>query len=272
MTTTSNICALTFLACALSTSVASATTATTVSVPEVVVRSAPSDVAPEVVRMHAGDVLTADDQPQSGWRRVQVPDGRYGFMREALASTTPAQSLGHQAGPAGDDGRTAGRFGVMFSLMPAGTLSGSGTSTDANFAVAVAPFLDLVVSPYFSIGASPQAIFRVKGDGSTDESAKQFDLRARLTGGAPLSPRVGVFGRLSPGYSIVSLPAPPPGTAAAANPAGFVIDAAVGTEVALLPNLFLTVDLGYQAGFQSSSNGDLHTSYLHLGAGLAVGL
>jgi hypothetical protein len=31
-------------------------------------------------------------------------------------------------------------------------------------------------------------------------------------------------------------------------------------------------DLGYQAGFQNGSNGDLHTSYLHLGAGFAIGL
>ena len=130
----------------------------------------------------------------------------------------------------------------------------------------------MVLSPYFSIGVSPQAIFKVKGDGAAGESAKQFDLRGRLTGGAPLSPRVGVFARLSPGYSIVALPTPPSGNAAAADPKGLVVDVAVGTEVALLPNLFLTVALGYQAGFQSSSDGDLHTSYLHLGAGLAVGL
>jgi hypothetical protein len=53
--------------------------------------------------------------------------------------------------------------------------------------------------------------------------------------------------------------------------------------VELLPKLVLVVDLGYQLGFQSStvsdatsiSDGtkvDFHTSYLHLGAGLAVGL
>jgi hypothetical protein len=272
MTATSNIPAITFLACALSTSLAYAATTTTVAVPEAVVRSAPADVAPEVVRVHAGDVLTADDHAHSGWRRVQVADGRYGFMREETPSTRPASVVAHQAGPEGGNEKTIGRLGVMFSLMPAGTISGSNTSTDANFALAVAPFFDMVVSPYFSVGVSPQAILRVKGDGDAGESAKQFDLRARLTGGAPLSPRVGVFARVSPGYSIVSLPSPPPSIAAATNPKGLVVDAAVGTEVALLPNLFLTVDLGYQAGFQSSSDGDLHTSYLHLGAGLAVGL
>jgi hypothetical protein len=272
MTTTSRMAAITVLACTLWSSAALAATTTTVTVPEAVVRSAPADVAPEVARVHAGDVLTVDDQPQGGWRRVRLADGRYGFVRDAGSSNTPAEVLAHPTAPSSNEEKTPGRLGVMFSLMPAGTLSGSNTSTDANFAVAVAPFLDMVVSPYFSVGVSPQASFRVKGDGDAGESAKQFDLRARLTGGAPLSPRVRVFARLSPGYSIVALPTPAPGIAAAPNPKGLVVDVAVGTEVALLPNLFLTVDLGYQSGFQSSSEGDLHTSYLHLGAGLAVGL
>ena len=37
-------------------------------------------------------------------------------------------------------------------------------------------------------------------------------------------------------------------------------------------NLFIVTDLGYQAGFQSVSDGDLYTNYLHLGAGFAIGL
>jgi len=41
---------------------------------------------------------------------------------------------------------------------------------------------------------------------------------------------------------------------------------------AVLPNLFIATDRGNQAGFQSSSDGDLHTSYPHLGAGFSIGL
>lgn len=44
------------------------------------------------------------------------------------------------------------------------------------------------------------------------------------------------------------------------------------TEVAVLPKLFLTVDLGYHVGFQSGADGDLKTRYLHIGAGFAVRL
>jgi hypothetical protein len=61
-------------------------------------------------------------------------------------------------------------------------------------------------------------------------------------------------------------------TSSPPNPQGFLVDFAAGTEVAVLPNLFHVSDLGYQADFQSSSDGDLHTSYLHLGAGFAIGL
>jgi hypothetical protein len=167
----------------------------------------------------------------------------------------------------------------MFELMPVGTLSqsakGTSVSGDSAFAVAVAPFVDGALSPYVALGFSPQMIFRVKGDNSPNESAKELDLRARLTGRVPLSPRARAFGRLSPAYSFILLPSPPPGatsTTSPSDPAGFVMDVAVGLEIAVLPNLAVVTDIGYQAGFQTSSEGDLHTNYLHLGAGFAIGL
>lgn len=51
-----------------------------VTAPEAVVRSAPFDVAPELARVHAGDVLPADDQPAGEWSRVQL---RFGKRLEA---------------------------------------------------------------------------------------------------------------------------------------------------------------------------------------------
>jgi hypothetical protein len=271
MTTTSPSSARILVVCLLWTTTASAATTTTIRVPEAVVRTAPFDVAPEVTRVHAGVVLVADDQPRDGWRRVQVVDGRYGFVREAAPQKPASEVRAQAAEPTTPEDRAEGRIGVMFELLPAGTLSGSNASADATFALAVAPFVDLAASPFLHLGVSPRVIFGVKADGTTGESAKQLDLRARLTGVLPLSPRVRTFARLSPGYSIIALPSPPPGTASPDNPRGFVVDTAVGTEVALLPNLFLTVDLGYQVGFQSTADADLRTSYLHLGAGLAVG-
>jgi len=369
---------------------------------ESIVRSAPFDVAPEVARVHLGDRMPADDQPQGEWRRVQLPDGRRGFMRERDAKivspppvpSAPAPGVAARAPAASDAAATAlgaagvaapapaasgphkipvkvtalelgvrataaadapivktlhqndevlafpdledgwrrieisgdqngfvsdagvkvveaatpvaapiattpaapapaateqaatdaisdlSLLGVLFEIMPTGTLKASeaGTSSpssDTAFSVAVAPFFDLALSPYVALGFSPQFIFGVKGSMGTD-SATEYDLRARLTGRYPLSPDARVYARFSPAYSRISIPSGdlPLGVS---NPSGPVLDFAVGTEIAVLPKLFLVVDLGYQIGFQSTSdtngtNVDFTTRYLHLGAGLAVGL
>ncbi len=173
--------------------------------------------------------------------------------------------------------------GVVLQLMPVGTLVGTASmnttvSADTVFATAVAPFVDVAVSPYAALGISPQVIFRVKPDGSTGQSATEFDLRARLTGRVPVSGSSYLYGRLSPGFSIISIPSS--ATKVASPPMGLVVDVAVGAEFSLLPKLFWVVDLGYQMGFQSGSVGDdvsqvdadYHTRYLHVGSGLALRL
>jgi hypothetical protein len=274
------------------------------------VRSAPFDVAPEIALLHAGDRVCADDQPQGAWRRVGLADGRHGFVREAdtqvvpsdpnhpctAASPPPVVAVGNaDVGALSTQSSTAPLrsakparepaerhlLGVMFELLPVGTVtfeppSADGGDTlyaDSLFAVAVAPFFDAAVSPYIAFGVSPQAIFRVKSDQTSEKSAKQFDFRFRLTGRLPLSPRVRAFARVSPAYSVIQLPPLPPRTTGSrSNPQGFLINVAVGLEVAVLPNLFIVTDLGYQAGFQGSAGGDTRTSYLHLGAGFAIGL
>jgi hypothetical protein len=276
-----------------------------VTVGEASVRSAPFDVAPEMLRVHASDPLSADDQPQGDWRRVRLPDGRFGYLHDADVKVTPAPPPAASAAPQpGTDTKAGPRLeveqpkapppqlaaeptlvGVMFALLPVGTLAATSPtrtqnpnlSADSVFAVAVAPFVDVPLSREFAIGASPQVIFRVKADGAAGESSKEFDLRARFTGRMPLSPKVRVYGRLSPAYSIISQQGTSSSTTSMSDPSGFLIDFAVGSEVALLPNLFLVVDLGYQLGFQSSTSSDGSTTfdgsrYLHLGAGLAVAL
>jgi hypothetical protein len=298
-----------------------------VVVQEAAVRSAPFDVAPVIGRLHAGDRIYADDQTvQGAWRRVALPDGRWGFVRDAdtehtdnapappsgaspapaaappIADAAPpspaapisASAGGGQAAPASAVQVVTERpsaatepdagphlVGVMFELLPVGTLSATAAnkpdiSADSIFAVAVAPFIDGAVSPYVALGLSPQMIFRVKADGATGESSKELDIRARVTGRIPLSPRARVFGRVSPAYSLILIPPAPPAAGSTERvdrptPKGFLIDATVGVEVAVLPKLFVISDVGYQAGFQSTADGDLHSSYLHLGAGFAVG-
>jgi len=282
-----------------------------VTAAEAPVRSAPFDVAPEIARARAGDRLPADDQPQGSWRRVQLQDGRHGFVRDADLQEPPpapvAAAAAHSASaelevtPAAaaapapvaqvrapapvDDKPQAGPtlLGVTFEILPVGTLRATEAGTtnasiDSAFAVAVAMALDFPASPYFAIGLSPKVIFRVKNDGTERvESAKEYDFRFRLTGRAPLSRNTRAYARISPGYSIISLPADDTASLTPApDPRGFLVDTSVGVEAALLPDLFAIIDLGYQVGFQSSKSADGTSTfdgsqYLHLGGGFAVG-
>ncbi len=338
--------------------------------PESIVRSAPFEVAPEIARVHAGDKLSCDDQAQGSWRRVQLKDGRGGFIHDAdarvvVAPVVPAKpaataaatgpqkvrvavlELGVRASAAADapilrmlhqndevlaypDPQSGWRriegaegqggfvpeaglamaeapppaavpistgapqpaaaptppetaadqtlLGVLFEIMPAGTLSASevgagSASSDTAFSVAIAPFLDVPVLPNFALGFSPQIIFGVKGSNAA-QSATEYDLRARLTTRYPMAPNAQVYARFSPAYSLISVPSPPPGVS---NPAGLVLDFSVGAEIEVLPKLFVVIDVGYQIGFQSTTDVDgtqvdFDSRYLHLGAGLAVGL
>jgi hypothetical protein len=273
---------------------------------ETAVRSAPFDVAPEIVRAAPDVHFVGADQAEGAWRRVQLPDGRFGYLHEsdvtspgnpvnpavpapdphphslAVAAVPPTAAAPVVTAAPVQSSQTAAPStvgptlaGVMFSILPVGTLSRTASnvddSIDAFFAVAVAVFVDAPVSRHLSLGLSPQAVFRVNGNAPTKSSATELDFRGRITGRMPLSQATAVFARLSPAFSVLSMP-----QGAGPDPKGFLMDVSVGTEVALLPNLFLVVELGYQAGFQTLDAGNGlsfdGTRYLHLGGGLAIGL
>jgi hypothetical protein len=280
---------------------------------ESIVRTAPFDVAPTLAHVHAGDRLTGEADAQNGWLRVSLPDGRNGFVHagdaralpppaapappplpaadsgEAQAPPAlplPAAIAGGQpttvvvpisAPPSHRNGPTL--LGMMFELLPVGsvelTQKGMTTTGDALVTVALAPFVDVPLSPAFELGASPQFVFKVKTSGDVG-SATEYDLRARLTVRDPAATTARMFARVSPGYSILSLPAGalPDNTS---SPAGFWVDFAVGSEIAVSPDSWLVVDLGYQIGLQGTtlpdgSNADFRTQFVHLGIGLAAGL
>ena len=75
--------------CAMLPALAGSAAEREVTADEAPVRSAPFDIAPEIARVRAGDRLPADDQPQGVWRRVRLPDGRYGFVRDVDAKEAP---------------------------------------------------------------------------------------------------------------------------------------------------------------------------------------
>lgn len=63
---------------------------------ETAVRSAPFDVAPEIVHAAPGIHFAGADQTQGGWRRVQLPDGRFGYLHDGdvIPTGNPANAGG----------------------------------------------------------------------------------------------------------------------------------------------------------------------------------
>jgi SH3-like domain-containing protein len=249
-----------------------------VNVFEVAARAAPSPDAPAVRVFAKGSTLVVSTEVQNGWRRVELPDGRAAFVADAALELVAAPPASVCAPPAPLTPPASGMFGLMLELMPIGTLKASLTIqgmtgsavAETAFAAALAPFADWVASPNVSLGVSPRVIFHVRSDSGSGDSATEIDLRARLTGRLLLSPQATVFGRFSPGYSIVSLPS----SAGVSDPKGLVLDFSVGLETPVNPKAWLVVEIGYQRGFQSTSADgvdiDFTTNYLHLGVGLAA--
>ena len=156
---------------------------------ETAVRSAPFDVAPEIVHAAPGIHFAAADQAQGAWRRVQLPDGRFGYLRDsdvisigtpantvvpapdphapssAVAAAPPVVTAPVVTAPAASSETSAPAtfgptlVGVMFALLPVGTLSRTASnvddSIDAFFAVAVAAFVDTPVSRHLSWAFPP---------------------------------------------------------------------------------------------------------------------
>ncbi len=258
---------------------------------ELGVRATPAADAAVTMMLHRGDPVVALPELKDGWRSVQLSDGQTGFVQEAgltIDGATPTappvvmaaapQSMA-PAPPATEPTPPDVQLGLLFELLPTGTISASeigyATATsDTAVAFAVAPSIDFpLASPYVALGFSPQFVFGVKGT-SAASSATEYDLRARLTGRYPVSDGGAIYARVSPGYSIISVPGLAPGVS---NPAGFLLDLAAGAEIVVNPKVSVTLELGYQIGFQSTSDPSgaevsLETRYLHLGVGFLLPL
>jgi hypothetical protein len=62
--------------------------ATVVTASDATVRTAPFEVAPVLTHVHAGDELVADAEAVGAWRRVKLPDGRFGLVHDADVKVT----------------------------------------------------------------------------------------------------------------------------------------------------------------------------------------
>jgi hypothetical protein len=173
------------------------------------------------------------------------------------------------------DSARKGVLQVQFEMMPVGTLSLKGQfgdilvdgSTDTALAGGVSARLEYDVLPFLSVGASPRIIFNVKGEHDTD-SVDEVDLRARVTGHYRVLPGLEVFGFVAPGYSLLL-----PKTGTLENyPRGFSVGAGAGVNLDVTKNAFVSLEGGYQMGFQKFQDADidLTTDYLHVGLGVGT--
>jgi hypothetical protein len=171
------------------------------------------------------------------------------------------------------------RLGLNIVPMPIGSLksnvAGADTSLDTAFAFGVMPIFDYKLHPNFFVGVSPLYIFNVKGKDAMGDAASELDIQLRLGGGAPLTDKLGAYGYLSPGYSIVMLPQAVK-DAGASNPKGFMLGIHAGAMMDLASNVFVNAELGYQLGFQKMSIGgtdvDSKSNFFQIGLGAGIHL
>jgi hypothetical protein len=206
----------------------------------------------------------------------------------AIAPLPPAAGPPPPEHAAAPDGRVT--VGLTVAALPGGTISigsvnvtGGAYQGNASVAAGVTPFVDYALTPYVAVGLSPQLLFNVEKENDTT-GATELDLLARLSVQVPAASRLVLFGRFSPGYSIVMLPSSTarafPG-ATAGNPHGLVLDVSGGAAYLLSARLFLLFEAGYQLGLQRSTivsdagdeiDADYRTIYPHIGLGFGVAL
>jgi hypothetical protein len=200
-----------------------------------------------------------------------------GTIMALVGSTAAAQETAVSADTSLGEPSKA-RIGVVLSPMPSGTLkveaAGFAGDTDAKFAFGVMPTFDFSLNQFLFVGVAPQYIFNVNGDDFDGDAASELDLRARIGGIAKVADTVRVFGYLAPGYSILMLP--DDGFGNVDDPKGFVLGFAGGAAFDLAPSTYLSAEVGYQVGYQSTevlnNDVDFKTNYLHLGVGLGFRL
>jgi hypothetical protein len=184
----------------------------------------------------------------------------------ASGETPPATATTNAPAAAPSDSKM--RIGLNVVPMPflgklSASVAGISASTDAAFAFGVMPVFDYALNSTFFVGLGPMYTFNVKGKDSMGDAAKEIDIMLRVGGGAPVAEKIQVYGYLSPGYSIVSVPQ-------GDSPKGFVVGAHAGGMMDITPSAFVNAELGYQMGFQSVSGADFKTSFFQIGLGAGM--
>lgn len=191
------------------------------------------------------------------------------------------------AAHADDLAQRAGFLGADFELLPTGSLTsnfagGNDTTNDLQTAYAVGVFFEDQIDSHVSVGLAPRYIFNLNTANSNGDSSTELDLRARITAGGRVAPKLHVYGFAEPGWGIIFPPDSVQVNNNKVHPNGFIIDVGGGLSYRLTEGVRAYFELGYQWGFESWSatgtvlgttvtvNGDDKINLLQLGFGLQV--
>lgn len=193
------------------------------------------------------------------------------------ASPVPGVSAAVPAEPAPEEPEEPmARIGAELSLLPFGTLearAGDVTITnDTAIATGIGGMLQHPINRNVTVEFAPRVLLHVKGEGA-ERSATELDLRVRLTAGGYPTPGLRFYGAVAPGYSMMFLRDDMEDTT---TPNGFIIGLAAGAAFDVAVKTKLTVETGYQLGYQAAKvlgkDIDLRANLLHFALGVLVDL
>jgi hypothetical protein len=187
-----------------------------------------------------------------------------GLARVASAQTTPVT-----------DSNAKTWVGGELDLMLAGqidtTFDGVSGNSDAATAFGFGGVLDYRASPWITIGLAPRFVIGVQPNNG-NASSNQLDLRARVTIGNEVAPRLRLYGIGTIGYSWIFDIFRDDLTGDQYNSDGFIWSLGVGVSYAINHRLRFTGEISYQFGYQGGSvdnfNFTVSDNFLTLGIGL----
>ena len=194
----------------------------------------------------------------------------------------PAPAAPPASAPASEPIPTAtGRLwvGPQLDIMAGGNVTlesgANSASADLESAIGLGGIVEYRVSPLVTVGLAPRFAAPIRIHQATD-SGTQVDLRARVTVGKDVAPRVRLHGIATLGYSwifhLVSEQNQMTGASEYTTTKGIIVGFGAGLYYTISPRLLLAGELSYQIGRQGTTvaNTDVRASdnFLTLGVGL----
>jgi hypothetical protein len=213
--------------------------------------------------VYSGHVVLADGNAQR----------EHGHFYDCTESAVVlATAGGTEIGPAGAaPGRPSIAYSAQLELLPVGTLrvqvpdQPQPGETDIATAYGISANFEYLGRPDAAIGVTPRVVLGLKTDGDRSP-ATEFDLRGRVRFGRLSDDGFGAHVFVCLGASWIALPNDAP------TSFGAVVGAGVGVTHPVEHAAFITVEVGYQLGFQTATSGNLDfeasTRLFHISLGI----